>query len=80
MAQGVIEQTMSEWAAPIVVVRKKDGTIRLCVDYRRLNAVSTVDAYPMPRVDDLIDMIGQAQYISTLDLTKGKCQWQMRTG
>ena len=75
MAQGVIEQTTSEWAAPIVVVHKKDGAIRLCVDYRRLNAVSTIDAYPMPRIDDLIDLIGQAQFISTLDLTKG--YWQV---
>ena len=75
MTQGVIEQTTSEWAAPIVVVRKKDGAIRLCVDYRHLNAVSTIDAYPMPQIDDLIDLIGQAQFISTLDLTKG--YWQV---
>ena len=55
--------------------RKKDNSIRLCVDYRRLNTVSCVDAYPMPRIDDLIDLIGQARYISTLDLTKG--YWQI---
>ena len=73
--QGVIEPASSEWAAPIVVVRKKDNSIRLCVDYRRLNTVSCVDAYPMPRIDDLIDLIGQARYISTLDLTKG--YWQV---
>ena len=70
-AQEVIEPTVSDWAAPIVVVRKKDSSIRLCVDYRRLNAISRVDAYPMPRIDDLIDLIGQARYNSTLDLTKG---------
>ena len=75
MAQGVIEPTMSEWAAPIVVVGKKDGSIRLCVYYRRLNTVSTVDTYPMPRVVDLIDLIRQAEYISTLDFTKG--YWQV---
>ena len=73
--QGIIEEADSEWAAPIVVVQKKDRTIRLCVDYRRLNAVSRVDAYPIPRVDDLIDLLGQAQYLSTLDLTKG--YWQV---
>ena len=57
--QGVIEPASSEWAAPIVVVRKKDNSIKLCVDYRWLNTVSCVDAYPMPRIDDLIDLIGR---------------------
>ena len=70
-AHGVIEPASSNWAAPMVIVHKKDGTIRLCVDYRRLNVVSRVDDYPMPCIDDLIDLLGQAQFISTLDLMKG---------
>ena len=74
-AHGIIQPAKSGWAAPIVIVRKKDGTIRLCVDYRRLNSVTRVDAYLMPRIDDLIDRLGQAAYISTLDLTNG--YWQV---
>ena len=72
---GVIERSSSEWAAPIVLVKKKDGTMRMCVDYRRLNSQSRTDAYPMPRVDDLIDRLGDAAYISTLDLSRG--YWQV---
>lgn len=67
----------SDWAAPIVLVKKKDkkdGGMRLCVDYRRLNSVTKVDAYPMPRVDEMLDRLGTARYISTLDLTRG--YWQ----
>ena len=74
-AHGIIQPANSRWAAPIVIVRKKDGKICLCVDYWRLNSVTRVDAYPMPRIDDIIDRLGQAAYISTLDLTKG--YWQV---
>ena len=52
---GIIESSTSEWASPIVLVPKKDGTIRMCVDYRRLSSVSEAAAYPMPQIDELID-------------------------
>ena len=69
--EGIIERSSSEWAAPIVLVPKKDGTLRFCVDYRKLNSVSETDAYPMPRIDEMIDRLGKAKYITTLDLTRG---------
>ncbi|KAA0724151.1 Retrovirus-related Pol polyprotein from transposon 297 [Triplophysa tibetana] len=57
------------------MVPKPDGTLRFCNDFRRLNEVSTFDGYPMPRVDELLDRLGKARFISTLDLTKG--YWQV---
>ena len=68
---GIATTSNSEWAAPIVLVTKKDGGIWFCVDYRRLNPVSMADCYPMPRVDELINRLGTAKFISTLDLSLG---------
>ncbi|KAL1250905.1 hypothetical protein QQF64_018701 [Cirrhinus molitorella] len=72
---GVIEPSHSPWSSPIVMVPKPDGTLRFCNDFRRLNDISEFDGYPMPRVDELLDRLGRARYISTLDLTKG--YWQV---
>ena len=71
LKQGIVEPASSEWTSPIVIIKKKDDTIRLCVDYRRLNVMTKVDAYPMTKVDDALDQGGQARYITTLDLAKG---------
>ena len=68
---GIIEPSNSNWSAPMIIVTRQDRPIRLCVDYRRLNTVSKMDAYPMPRIDDLIDGLGKAKYISTIDLRGG---------
>ena len=72
---GVIEPSNSEWSNPVVLVIKKDGSIRFCIDFRKVNEQSEFDAYPLPRLDDLIERVGQARYISTLDLCKG--YWQV---
>ena len=70
---GIIRPSTSECASSIVIVQRRNGTIRLCVDYRKLNRF---DASSMPRVDEMIDRIGQGKYISTLNLNKG--YWQVR--
>ena len=72
---GVIEPSQSDWESPIVLIRKKDGSIHLWVDYRKLNTQSRTDAYPMPRIEDILDWVGKAKFITTLDLTHG--YWQV---
>lgn len=72
---GIIEPSRSAWASPIVTVKNKDGNIRLCLDYQRLNSVTTPDTYPMPRIDELIHRLGTSKYITTLDLSRG--YWQV---
>ena len=74
---GIIVPSSSAWAAPVLLLDKPDGTIRFCLDFRRLNHVTKSDAYPMPRLDNLIEKIGSCKYISSLDLTKGYYQIPM---
>ena len=74
LSLGLIRPSTSPWASPVVLVPKKYGTRRLCVDYRRLNKVTKPDPFPMLRVDELIDRIGMARYITIFDLTKGYYQ------
>ena len=68
---GVIQPSNSPWASPIVLVCKKDGSLRFCIDYRKLNAVTKADTFPLPRIDDLLDQLGKSKYFSTLDLAAG---------
>ena len=60
--QGVVVSSASPWANPIVLVAKKDGSTRFCVDYRKLNAVTKLDVYPLPRIDDSLDLLADAKF------------------
>ena len=68
---GVIEESNSPWASPIILIPKPDGSIRFVIDYRKVNSCTVPDAYPLPRVDDLIDKVGGAKFLSKIDLSRG---------
>ena len=70
----IIEPSTSEWSAPVVPIRKKDGTLRLCVDYRRLNAVTRPEKFPLPNLTDAIFSLHGVRYFSSLDLVRGYYQ------
>lgn len=75
---GIIEECESAWSAPVVLVSKKDGGTRLCVDYRALNAITVPVSYPLPRMDDLLHCTKKTFYMSTLDLRAGYHQVRVR--
>ena len=75
---GIVRPSNSSWASPIVLVRKKDGTYRFCVDYRSVNAVAVKDSFPLPRIDETFDALSGARYYSMLDLASGYWQVLMR--
>jgi hypothetical protein len=72
---GVIEESDSPWSSPVVLVRKKNGELRFCVDYRKLNDVTKKDCFLLPRIDDTIDTLAGAKWFSTLDPKSG--YWQV---
>ncbi len=73
-AAGVIRRSYSPWASPVVLARKKDGKLRMCVDYRALNARTVRDAYALPRIDEVLDALSGAKYFSVLDMKSGYYQ------
>lgn len=77
LKKGIVQPSTSAWASPIVLVPKRDGTLRFCVDYRKLNAMTKKDVYPLPRIDDILDTLGNSRYFTTLDLASGYWQIEM---
>ena len=75
LRQGVIWPSKSPWTSPIVLVAKKDGSTRFCVDYRRLNAITKMGVFQLPRIDDSLVLLSMTKYFSTLDLASG--YWQV---
>ena len=71
----VIQPSSSPWASPVVLVQKEDGTLRFCINYRKLNAITRKDAYPNPRIDDTLNTLAGSTWFTTLDLVSG--HWQV---
>lgn len=71
LAAGLIERSRSPWSFPVVVVDKKDGSKRFCVDFRRLNKITKPISYPLPLIDDILALLGKAKFFTSLDLKQG---------
>ena len=71
---------MSPWGAPVLFVKKEDGTLRMCIDYRKINKVIVKNKYPLPRIEDLFDQLKGAGVFSKLDLRSGYYQLRVKEG
>ena len=80
LAKGYVRQSKSPYGAPVLFVDKKDGKLRLCVDYRAFNKVTVKNLYPLPRIDDLFDQLARAKYFSRIDLRSGYHQIRIAQG
>jgi len=76
--KGFIRPSNSPWGAPVLFVKKKDGTLRLCIDYRQLNKVTVKNRYSLPQIDDLFDQLKGARVFSKIDLRSGYHQLRIK--
>ena len=75
IARGIVHESVSAWSSPVVLVKKKDGSMRFCVDYRKLNKVTKKDSFPLPLIADTLDSLSGTSVYSTLDMKAGF--WQI---
>nr|GFC95346.1 putative reverse transcriptase domain-containing protein [Tanacetum cinerariifolium] len=78
LENGFIRPSVSPWGAPVLFVKKKDRSMRLCNDYRELNRITIRNRYPLPRIDDLFDQLQGAKYFSKIDLRSGYHQLRVK--
>ncbi len=75
LKKDIAEPSFSSWASPSLLVSKSDGSFRFCTDYRKVNAITKPDSFPLPRIEDCIDQVGNAKFVNKFDLLKG--YWQV---
>ncbi len=80
LESGIVVPSTSPWVSPIVPVTKPDGSVRVCIDYRKLNEVTKSDPYYMPTLDDILERAGSCNVLSKLDLAKGYYQVRVAAG
>ncbi|GET66927.1 DDE-type integrase/transposase/recombinase [Rhizophagus irregularis DAOM 181602=DAOM 197198] len=78
LKEGIIQESCSPWSSPVVIVNKKTGDKRFCIDFRKINQMTITDAYPLPRIDDLLEKFRVAKWFTTIDLASGYWQIEMK--